>query len=85
MPRTALLVFLVCSLFAGCAGHRSGKTCCLIAGGVGLVALFGLAESAVDGVIDPEPTNTDTAEGKRKHWEWEQRQLENSLPSLGDQ
>jgi hypothetical protein len=78
MFKTAFIACLVCLLAAGCAGHRSGKTCCLIAGGIGLAALFGLADSA----LDPEPGNTDTAEGQRKHWEWEQRQLQNSLPSF---
>ena len=82
MPKSALIVCLLGLLLTGCAGHRSGKTCCLIAGGIGLAALFGLADSAIDGVIDPEPGNTDTSEGKRKHWEWEQRQLEDSLPSI---
>ena len=65
----------------GCAGHSCCKNCCLVAGAVGAATAVGFAFGAIDRVIDPEPTNTDTEAGQRKHWEWEQRQLEDSLPT----
>jgi hypothetical protein len=70
-------IFLACSLgllLPGCAGHRCGETCGKVAAFVGLATLVGVAGSAIDNAIDPEPNDTHTAEGKRKHWDWEQRQ-----------
>jgi hypothetical protein len=77
MLRFVALAGLICLTAAGCAGKRSCcATCCTIAGGLGLAALFGLADGAIDDAIDPRPTNTDTEAGQRKLWEWKQRQLE---------
>jgi hypothetical protein len=82
LMRNAVVLACLLSLpLAGCAAKQR-KTCCLIAGGVGLAALFGLAGGAIDDVVDPEPTHSDTGEGQRKHWEWQQRQIENSQPSF---
>jgi hypothetical protein len=80
-----LAIVIACLVFvplAGCAA-RQRKTCCLIAGAVGLAALIGIGDGLINDAIDREPTHTDTSEGQLKHWEWEQRQLQNSLPSPG--
>jgi len=69
------LAVMACVLFlTGCAGnHSCCATCGTIAAGLGIGALLGLGEDAIDNAIDPEPKNTSTEEGQRKHWEWEQR------------
>src|SRR5205085_1269006 len=72
MPKAAFVACLLCLPLAGCAAKQR-KTCCLVAGAVGLAALIGLADASIDSALYPEPANTDTAEGQRKHWEWEHR------------
>jgi len=53
-----LLAFVSCLPQLGCAGHRSCcSTCGKIAAFVGLAALVGGAEGAIDSAIDPEPNS----------------------------
>lgn len=65
-------------LTAGCAtAHRTaGENCCLIAAGVGAAAVVGLAGSAIDSVLDPEPRVDGSVESQRRHFDWKQRQIE---------
>jgi hypothetical protein len=69
----------LCLLLSGCAGnHSCCSTCGKVAAFIGLAALIGVADGAIDNAVDPEPKDTNTAEGKRKYWEWEQRQIQDA-------
>jgi len=54
----------------------------LITAALGVGTAFAFADAALDDVTDPRPENTDTEAGKRKLWEWEQRQQADSVPTL---
>ncbi len=71
-----VLVLCLCIAATGCAGHRN---CCLIAAAVGAGALVSVAGSALDTVIDPEPPVGTTEKSQREHFDWVQRQSDDSF------
>jgi len=40
---------------------------------LGFAALFGAADSAIDSAVDPKPAESNTVEGQRKLFDWQQR------------
>lgn len=66
-------VALILSGLLGSGCSTSKRTCRRVLKAAGAIVLVGAATAAIDRAIDPKPAESDTVEGQRKSFEWEQR------------